>query len=491
MPGFQPPTWGGQNSGDDYELLMEGSDIISKPVSLVGHALTSPSQELSDPVTTPIVRKIGGKIRKSVKTIRAAQETSLSFTMLFGNGLWTPALHRARKGSDVQTTFIAKRLCPENTEFEHAYIWPESTLNPPVRVNDFITIDDSTLADWQTELRTDREFITWAIGGFLQYDAAAALNAVAFATEDCSSIADTEFATAYAVGGAGGGADTILAIRTDDRFATIDTLVTTVAPVAHTGRAIYTDGDVLLIGFSDALGLTAGVTGGTIISADRGDTFQLDSNITGPIYGVGFFNGRYLAVGGTGAGAAMIYTSENGIAWTVVTSGALPATLALASVAVDNDNGVFYAVGEGGTVLKGYDSAGSVVLVALTPPGSPGILNVVRVIGSNHVVIAGASGYYAETLDGGATWSQAAVPGTSAFKGIAGTALRTMIGAADDFSARDHLNDMAFTPRTLENSVSVTGNITDIISPKDEHNYFLGVTDAGNVVLWKPFFPNS
>ena len=492
MAGFQPNTWGGENNSKDYEPFMQGDSPVAKPISLVGHAFTAFNADLLDPVDIPVVRKVRGKIRNFVKRIRAAQQTSLTFTMIFGStgAVWTPALHRARRGTECETTFYAKRLCPDNPEWLHAWIFPDAILNPPTRVGDFITIEDTVMADFQAEVRVEEELLLWQVGGSIVLDGQAALNAVAFMTSDCVDCDETEGVAGVATGGDGDVADPLIVLVTEDRFATVD-VISTPGPAGSVGEAIYTDGNVVLIGFSDGAGVATATTGGTLISGDRGQTFQLDGNITEPVYAVNYFNGQYIAAGGTGAGAALMWTSDDGVTWEAVVSGVLPGALALTSLAVDNERGFFYVVGEGGTVLKGYTSAGSIVLVALTPPGSPGTLNQVSVFGDNHIAVAGASGYYAESFDGGVTWVEPTVPGSTAITAMAGMEHRSLLGVTTSFMERSFLTDLQYETHALENGETITGTVQDIAMAPDDFNLFAAVTDGGEVVVWKAFFPNA
>lgn len=140
-------AWGGTNTSMDYEVLMQGSTPKSRLVSLENHGLTGFNQELSDPVDVRVEKIVRGKKVYSQKRLRPAQQLALTFTIMFGSDgpMWTPALQRAREagGGECKTTFYAKRLCAPNDQYRHAYIFPDTTMNPPTRVNDFVPIGDN------------------------------------------------------------------------------------------------------------------------------------------------------------------------------------------------------------------------------------------------------------------------------------------------------------------------------------------------------------
>lgn len=498
---FEPGFWGDINNSLDYHLMLEADSPVDKPISLAGHSLGSPNQELSDAVTDPYVKLVGGRFKRYVRTIRVAEQTGLTFTLGFPQSyLWTPLMQRARQRGGCPVTIFAKRLCQSDSEFEHAFIYPEAYLNPPARIDAYISVDDAAPIKWQTEVNTAEELILWSIGGYLQHDNAAPLYAVAIMSEDCTECSeDTLFSDMVAVGGIGGGADPLVILTTTDRFANV-TSVSNSAPVTSIGRAVATDGDQVLIGFSDTAVISTGTAGGTLFSGDRlASAPTIDSNLTVPIHGVGRYNGQWIAVGGTGAGNGYIAVSDDGITWEAVASANLPVGKAFAAIAIDEENGVFYAVGEAGAAVKGSVSAGSIILSTIALPGSPGgLITSVAVLGEDHIAVAGASNYYAESFDGGVTWVQPSIPGTATVAAVTGTRERAMVAVGTAFSQRSVLTDMNYRAMTLQNGSTITGDITALASPNrilsdDEtaFNYFVGVTDDGEVVFFKPFYPNA
>src|SRR5689334_3619106 len=142
-----PSYWGPADGVDskDYLLMMEGDTAISSPISLLGHALTNPSADSSNALTVTRLQLKNGKIQTVVRTKRAAEVRSRSYTLGFPAGaLWSPAQQAAlREG--CKKTFFMKYLCPEDRRYNHADVFPDASMDEPVEAGDLITIDDATI----------------------------------------------------------------------------------------------------------------------------------------------------------------------------------------------------------------------------------------------------------------------------------------------------------------------------------------------------------
>jgi photosystem II stability/assembly factor-like uncharacterized protein len=495
---FTPSFWGGTQTSEDYQMLTDGDSPVSTPVDLTGHGMTSFGQELSDPLDVNVVTLERGRKRNRSKRIRQAEQQAITFTLLMGNQLWSKLLHRSRQAlQGCLTTIYARRLCAPEDQYAHAFIFDEVAIDPATRVNDFIPIDGTaTIAEWQADARASRELIVWSTAGYLLTDYADALYAVALATEDCADcISDDIYQVGFAVGGNGTDAGVIL--KTTNRFGSVSE-VSNASAAGDIFTCIWTEGDVVLLGFADDASVAAGTTGGTFFSTDQlSSAPTIDSGITEPIRGVTKFNGQYVAVGGTGVGAPKVYLSTDGTNWTALSSAVLTGTNALTGVDVDPTANRMYIVGEGGTLLKGSASGTSISLVDISAnlPGAPGILNKVKVLAEDHVAVAGASGYYAESFDGGVTWTEPNVPGSTAITALAGTKYRTMVGAGTSFYERSVLSDYSFNAKALAEGSTITGDVRDIYNPvdsvQDSFNYFVAVTDDGEIVVFRPQYPNA
>lgn len=493
---FNPPKWGGETTSKDYEMLIAGNTPVDEPISLIGHSLTGITPETRDAVTMPVVEKVRGRIVNRVKTLRPAENTGLTGTIGFGNALWTPAMQRARVQGGCETTLYIDRLCPADPDERITYIFPETTLAQPTRVNDPVTVDEDNLIEWQSELRAPFEIILWAAGGFELTDLSDPMYAVAFSTEECAGCSET---TLYQNIVAVGGTSSVRVVKTTDRFSDYDVLDTSNAPASRVGTSVWTEGDIILVGFANDDDFTAAATGGTLFSADGGETaMAVDSNITTPVNGVTRFAGQYVAVGGVGGGQAQVWTSTNGIDWTPVSSPNLPADAAISAIAVDNDEGVFYVSLEGGNFLKGRLSGTS---ISLTPIALPNVtttdLYSVAVLGEGHIAVGGETGYYAESFDSGDEWVQPSFPGTNTAYAIGGSVDRVLTASGSTFYMRDLQTRNVFTSATanLRDGASVSGVVRGIYSDTtdryERHNYIAAVTDSGQVFLFRPLFPNA
>jgi hypothetical protein len=114
------------------------------------------------------------------------------------------------------------------------------------------------------------------------------------------------------------------------------------------------------------------------------------------------------------------------------------------------------------------------------------------VLAEDHLIIGGASGYIAESTDGGTTWFQPPFGSSNAVVGIAGNRWRTVIVTATELFERTALTGNDFKIQSLQGGISLGGNYTDVVmSLEDDFNRFAAVTDGGNVIFGKPFYPNS
>lgn len=492
---FLPPSWGGTNTSKDYEFLMQGATILSEPISLAGeHSIDTPTQNLTEPVLRRYVTFVKGRLVDREQVIRSADQLSLTMNVNFGQGLETPLLQRARRL--LRTTMAARRVCADPRE-SHVYIWPDAIPNPPTRVNAPITIEDTVMAQWQSEFRTDEEYIVKEVGVFSAKTAATTpvpLYAVAFLDEECSTASGTQFSDLVAVGGDGVGSISIL--LSNNRFTTSFVPSSAPAPVGSIGTSVFTSGDVVLVGFSDEPrdAIATSTIGGTLFSSDGGQNFALDTNITAPIFAVGKFGSVYLAAGGVGATPGVPYmgVSTDGVNWTAVTSPAFPVTGIFVSLSVDEIEGRVYALTAAGALFVGTLNGGTLVFSPLTLPATvPASMFKVHVMAKGAIAVSGGAGYYAESLDSGATFEIKPVgAGSSAVRAIAGGPYRTVIGASNFVNDRTLLSDNTFRRVQPQNGL-VNDVITDIVAVNDprELNFYAATTVDGEVVVIRDFSP--
>ena len=490
MASQTPNKWGPQTTQKSFEFFMEGALPSDPQISLLEHALTSPSQELTDPVTAPVQKKVRGRIVTVNKVVLPAEQTGLTYTLLFPSAFWTPALQKARNGGLCETDFFALYLCPEDPQFNLAYIYPDSQLDPPSEVTDFITnTTDTEVLTEQTTLRTTERKILWAVNMSRVADQTNALNAIAFDLDDCVGCSADIWTSLIAAGVPAAGTDAEAQL-TENRFASV-TAVGMLTPNDAIITSLFSQGDVRLATFSDAA-IATGTIGGVAASFDGGLTWALDSNITASMFDVNKFAGQYVAVGGTGAGIGLLYVSNNGIDWTSLAPAAITGTNALNRLAVDEEGGAIYFGGEGGKLYKGVISGGTIAVTDISAnlPTVSTLISAIAVLGKNHVIVGAAAGYVAESFDGGATFTRLSFTSASAVTGLAGTRYRTLLTAGTKVFERSILTGMQFKEVKPQGSAN-TGAFTDLAMAPGDYNYFAATTDAGEVMFMRPFYPNA
>lgn len=490
---YVPPQYGGESDSGDYEPLIEGDSIIDDPISLVSHSVTGVTPETIDALFQNYAVKEKGRIVRKRKTIRPAEMIGGSMTINIGNAPWSPVTQYARRKGTCPKTFYGVRLCPDDADKQLAYIYTEVRFNPPSRPNDFITVNEFVLAEWQVEATFEEELLAWYISMYEQAVLAEPMYAVAFLSESCVGCETGQpYTDMVAGGGEGTGTVPPTAYTTDDRWANNDS-VPLAGPDDHVVTSVYSNGDVVLFGFADKplVSDATSTTGGVEYSDDRGVTTTLDTNITEPVRGVGEFNGRYFAVGGTDTGDGLIWTSQNGVDWTSLSTGALATGKALGAFAADPDRQRFYVVGQGGVCLMGKPAGSSFALSAISLPNvATTNLFSVAVLGPGHIAVGGASGYYAESLDGGETWEQPEVPGTSTIRAIAGKKHRCAVAAGTNVYIRDIISKNKFVAAEVRDGATTGGNVT-ALAVSEDMNYFAYATDTGEVGMLIPPHPNA
>lgn len=496
-----PEFWIDDVTSKDYELMMAGDTVLDTPSSLINHALVSPSPNSSDVVTRRKHKKRLGKIFEEEVVLRTAQQLSQTFTVITGPVVESPILRAARDEPGCEQTLFLMYLCPENDNENHCYIYDKGKTSEPVRVNDPYPIDETTLAQWQMEFRIIRELLlkeTVIFKGAIEANTDP-LYAVAFMTQDCVNCGDARNESLLATGGDGTSAMVIL--KSTDRLQTL-TAKTATAPAGSVGTSIWTSGDIALIGFSDLDKTQYGETtepasGGTQYSVDGGDTWTIDTDVSVPVMGVTSFLGQLLACGGAGGGAAWLAESDNGISWTQITNASFPADEAFVDIAVDEVNEVFYVVTQAGTIFKGFYQGDNFAFASLTLPATiPAKVFSVEVDEDNRVRVGGASGYLAESLDGGVTWSVVATAGTNNLLSHKGKRWRSLLGNGAALQERSPLpySNSNFVTRALANGQTTSGNVTGVAKTtdnEDDYSYWAYVTDAGETAFIRDNSPFS
>lgn len=506
---FLPESWGGDNTNKDYHPLMQGTTAIDSPISLNGHTIGSFSEETIDALKVDYFQRVGGVNIQRRRTARPERVVERSFTMQLGTGgqVWTPLKNIVdREDPNIRVTIYANRDCPAKGEYAHTYIWPDCTLGSATRANDLVAIQDSgDFVDESVSINTSLELLLWAKGANKQTvsESTTALYGVTFLPDTCgtSSTLQARFQDLIAVGGDGTGA--LICLKTSNRFANTS-VIATGAPTGSIGNAVLADeSGLVLVPYSDALLATA-ATGGIVYSQSSGDANTwADASMPstpGPIWDVAYSGSFYIAVGGATGAQATAFLSSDGTTWTALSSGVLPSTSAALAVDFDVDAGLIWIACEDGKLLKGTTSGNSIALSVVSLPGTPSSdLNAVRVLSEGQVAVGGASGYYAESVDEGATWTRPGTSaGTDAILAIGGEKEASYVGSATKFDERSVQTNKSYSRKALESGATISGAITDIAVPDfnalERINYAAFVTnkaDGGEIVMVTPFYPNA
>lgn len=488
---FGPPN--GIDSMDYVLHMAPINDVTGTPENLIGHSLEAPNVNFTDSITETTVRLSNGRIIPVARVKRSPVETNRTMTIGIPSALWTPLLQRTQN-NQCKSTFFLVYICPEDEIYNHWEVIPEGTLNPAVAATALITIEDGEMITHTTDLDAPMQIRGWALGFEpIHTVAATQLNTVAFNNDECNGC-DGLYGFEMTIGGGDGTAAPTF-LTTEDRFAT-STALTHSASAGDFVKSILIEGDLILTSHYDSLTDFAAATGGGLTrSVDRGVTNSAVSGYTHIVSKIFRAKNTLFAVGVTTGGDGVIsFSDDDGITWSDVGSAAIPTTDTIVDGAYDESTGKLYFVSAGGVLLTGRKS-GSVVSLADVSSnlvGSPASLSSVAVLYAKTVIVGGASAYLAQSVDGGMTFSSITLPTTSNVSAIAGNAWRTVVGAAGALFERTAVTKGRFQAITLENGTTVSGNITDIaMAPDDDFNRFAAVTDAGQTIMGKPFYPNA
>lgn len=487
-----PSFWGPKNGLDskDYLLYMTepGRSPTTRPIKLLAHSLTSPNQNLIDAVLYTTVEEVGGVVRVVTRVKRAAQETYRTYTIGLPSAIWTPVVEQALSGN-CPTTFYMIYLCASDEIFAHWYIFPDAYLNPPIEAEDVITNGEETnIITMTSEMQTTKRLTGYGLRYDIIYDAAAALNDLAFTIEDCRGCLNGGYAQKMIALG-GDGVAIPLVINTINRFASITTY-TSGSVATNVGLAVYRKDDFILASF-----LVEGVpdTGEIRRSLDGGTTWAVVGSYTEIIHEILEIDGTFIFVGGDVTGGAVAISFDRGTTITAVTSAAIPGT-ALRSVDYDPSTGRIYIAGDAGTLLVGYMNGSTMTLqdISANLNGAPGILYRVLVRGDKEIVVGGAAGYLSESHDSGITWTAMAVGTSGNIRGLAGNLYRLLVGAGTAVFEQNALTDMELRAVTFANGATISGDVTNIVmNLEGDFNRYMIITDDGEIVAAIPNYPNA
>lgn len=487
---FGPPN--GIDSKDYLFKMQTPGGFATDPLTpIIGHSLTSPSQNLTDNVLYEQVELVNGRIQVVSRVKRAGQETSRTYTIGLPSAIWTPVLE-ATLQSGCQGSFFLVYLCPDDVIYEHWDILADSSMNPVVEAEDVVTTGtDTNIITSTTEITVAKKLRGFGLGFNPIYDAGGtvAYNDIVFKKADCVACGEGYAQGAIAVGGDGTAVPLIT--NTANRFADVNSLVTGGA-ATNVADAVYQDGDFIVVSMHIAASPTAGLL---YVSYNGGSSWSVVTAVAEVIFDIIDANGTLVLVGGDTTDGGRIFLSEDRLNTVVeITNAAIPASTALNAAAYDVETSNLYIVGDSGVLLKGRLSGSTLTLVDISANlnGSPGNLTCIALINTKELILGGASGYLSQTRDGGLTFTAVGIGTSAAISSVAGNRWRTIASAGTALFERSALTDNNFEVITLQDGAAVTGDYTRVrMAHGDDFNRWAAVTDDGEVVMGLPFYPNA
>lgn len=493
MPEY-PASWGPEGGFDsnDYSLAMlDRSDGTFQ--DLIGHSLTSPNVNARDALKTVEVERVGGRPTIVTITKRAAEITDQTYTVGYPKkALHTPLMQIARDGRGCPVDLLRVYECPPDPQYAHFYGMFDSVINPPQQAADTITnTEDRAILEQTSEVTFTKEEIGWGLTGSIVHTVASKkINGVTFLTDDCAGCDFTPGLDAIIVGGDGTAVPTVQ--MTDNRFASIT--AKSMGALLDLGKHVYNVGDTIVTALAIGATYAAATVGKLTVSQDRLATAAVTTSVVDVISRiVGNGGNTIFAVGKDSAGAGVLHVSLNrGNSWTAVVSANLPAGAVLGA-AWDRFGQRLWMVGEGGYVGVGVLSSGTMQITDLTTifDEAASDMAAVVVLAKNHIFVGGETGIAKETRDGGATWADVIVAGTTTITAAAGNKGRLVVGAGTNVYIRDPLSKMAFKKFTFAYGVTLAGVVADIAMAPDNFNLFAVTTLSGEVAILRPYYPGA
>ena len=484
---WRPPS--GINS-KEYRLYMQHPIPLHLPYPLESHTMGGFNQNLSDALSFNTTEWHRGQIRTKSKTARVAEQTSVDITLGFPEGaLWTPALQMAQAGAGCETDFFAEYTCPADTCFEHFYVFPEATIDPPSFTSEFITRDDVEMIVQTTTLHiTDMKLYLHIDGYLTSTFADSSVAVVHMAPEDCpgcSTCVNTVFV---------GGRDNTVALsevptiwRSTNRggsFTAYDLNALAGVPLTYYVTDIKNVGNFVFATISDALSPGPGTAGGVVFSHDGGVTWSLDANITSAMHTAFVYNETPYVAGDGGE----LWRSDTFQAFCqIVHTGT---TETILSSAVDEEDGVVYLGATAGDLVQFNGSA----VTAITSHSTATAILALEVAAYRWIQLGSINGAFEESFDAGENWCVNTVAGTTDdITAITSDPYRTMVGTdAGNIYTRDLGTKFLFSLLDYLYGATFSTAVTAISWGEDQNvamASFLGATD-GSIITIKSCRPD-
>lgn len=488
--------WGPPNGvhSKDYVLFMENPDPLKPAYMLESHTLDTPTQNLTDALLFKRTAVLNGRIVTKDIVGRSAEETSRDYPLGFPMGaLDSPALNLARRGGCV-ADFYRVFLCPTNECYEHFWVLENGRMDPPVFGENPITVDDVVEIFETSTIHVEQEYLYLHLDAYVIHTVdlglgTGTLRSVAACPGNCPDCGDC-VNTIYVGGDDGGvGTETAYLAVSNDRGATWTEVDLDVLTGGDTTGMIINSiscyGDYIWAAMSDTA-YGAAALGGVVFSTDGGTTWTVPATPAVAMFTTFMLNGVPYVAGLNGN----IWKANDGINWEQVTQTVLTTEDLLGS-AVDVDENVAYIVGTAGSAVV-YDGTAiidiSAPLAALAVP--PTVLFDAHVLERNRVQVSGATGFIAESRDGGTTWTALSVAASVGdVFALEGNAHRALASVDGNLYNRTIMTDWKYTQIGYKYNPSLAGDLVSLAKLEDQ-NYFVGVMTTGEIIMIRSCAPD-
>lgn len=476
--------WGPVQTTTSYRLLMQ-DPVYPNLVALdCGFGVGQPEFDETNAVerTYYCYDKRAGRLVPKTEVLYGSSIRKIRYPINLPKGktLFSP-IHQFA-GKNCPRDLFMVYICPPNVEDNHFIRMPNGRFGAIKPDTAFIEWDgdqDGTPYTATSELTVTEQQTYYHLVASKVQDLTPSLSAIAWIFGECVECDAFE----HRVGLYGG---TNLLARSTNAFGSGTTITTGLASTAVI-NGILADGNIVLAVYTDT------TTGGVLKSVDGGVTFtDVSPASCKPLNDVIRAGQYYYAVGGTG----YIIRSVDGSNWSVV-SNTVAASATLYDLAYDPVSRNVYIAGDNSSagVALMITPQGALINISANVQAAAGslpILYVVTILGPKHIAFAGASGFFSESVDGGGVYANSVV-GSSAIKVLLGDTWRTFVGAGSNLYQRSVANEMTWKPATLAPGQSITGNFLSGASGNNASgaNYFAAVTDAGEIFVIAPVFPNA
>jgi len=478
--------WGPVQTTVSYRLLMEDPSFPNLVALDCGFGVGQPEYETNDAVKRSYYcySARAGRLVPKTEVLYGATIREIRYPIALPKGKTLRSPIHEFAGRNCPRDLFMLYICPPDPTHTHFIRMPDGRFDQIQRGTAFIEADGEqagTTYEASSTLTVTNEMTYYYLMVTKPQDTVDVYAAITWAFGACVNCSAFEHRIGYY-----GGLNNFK--KTTDAFASGSTITTGLANTASI-NSVVSDGATVVAVYSDS------PAGGILLSVDNGASFvDVSPASCKPLNDVIRAGSYYYAVGGTGS----IYRSVDGANWTVV-SNTVAAAATLYDLAYDQSTGLIYVAGDnaGTGVALQINSSGAITDISAAVKGSAGslpIVYVVDVLADGHIAFGGAAGFFSEfaTAQVSSLYRNTTV-GSAAIKFIGGDPWQTVLGGGTKVWHRWVVNEMSWEQIPLAPGITITGAITSGSEGANDEgsNYFNLVTDAGEILIVAPVFPNA